>query len=102
MKAMTHPARARRALATTLASLLTASFALGQTTDEALRRLQEENAALRKRLAEIEVRAAPAPAPATTTAPARGATAAPSASAVVSTSTEGVQTLSPFEVRTDK
>jgi outer membrane receptor protein involved in Fe transport len=99
---MTNPAhRARRALATTLAALLTASFATGQTTEEALRRLQEENAALRKRLAEMDQRpsAAPAAVAPTTTRSTALPTAAEMAAAPGS---EDAQLMSPFEVKTDK
>ncbi len=99
--AKTNPAnRARQALAATLAALLTASFATGQTNDDALRRLQEENAALRKRLAEMETKpsAAPAATPARSVAtPSSGEVAGASAS-----SDENVQILTPFEVKTDK
>jgi outer membrane receptor protein involved in Fe transport len=100
---MTIPAhRARHALAATLAALLTVSFASGQTGDAAaLRRLQEENAALRKRLAELEVRTTPAPTPAPSAAPATRGAAAPAASTLV-TPEEGVTVLSPFQVNTDK
>lgn len=100
----TTPAdRLRCALAIGLAALLTVS-ASGQTDSDALRRLQEENAALRKRLAEIEGQAqpAPAPAPAPSAAPARPAfddrqiqTQAPPAD-------PDVVVLSPFTVRTDR
>lgn len=97
---MTQPAhRARRALATTLASLLTVSFATGQTTDEALRRLQEENAALRKRLAEVETRGSAAPAAPSASA---SATARPTAVPTPGEVGEGVQVMGPFEVKTDK
>ncbi|PAW64187.1 MAG: hypothetical protein B9S34_13030 [Opitutia bacterium Tous-C1TDCM] len=95
--------RARQALAASLAALIAATSVSGQTADAAaLRRLQEENAALRKRLAEFETRVAPAPAqaPATATAtpPASAVGAAPARLATDS----GVATLTPFEVKTDK
>ena len=97
---MTNPAhRTRCALVTTLAALIAAPFAFGQSAAD-VRRLQEENAALRKQLAEMQGRTAPAPAPAPAAAP-RAATAAPAASAPLATD-EGVQTLSPFEVKDDK
>jgi outer membrane receptor protein involved in Fe transport len=99
---------ARRTLATMLAAVLTAPIAMAQTTDaETIRRLQEENAALRKRIAEFEGRpTAAAPAPATTATP-RTTTAAPPAvttTGPVGTlrTDEGVQQLSAFEVRTDR
>src|SRR5205809_43892 len=99
--AMTHPAhRARRALVTSLAALLTASFATGQTTDESLRRLQEENATLRKRLAEVETRSAPASAATST----RNVPTAAQVGSAPANSTESsdVQLMSPFEVNTSK
>jgi outer membrane receptor protein involved in Fe transport len=98
--AMTHPAnRTRRALVTSLAALIAVSCAHGQTSDESLRRLQEENAALRKRLAEIEPRAA---APATSTTRTTAMPTAAQVAAAPANSTEDVQVLSPFEVKTDK
>ncbi len=104
---MTQPANpARRALATALAVLIAAPFASAQSGDAAaLRRLQEENAALRKQLAEFQAKGptAPAipPAPAASTAPAaRPATPGRTASALGTD--EGVQALTPFEVRSDK
>ena len=75
-----HATRARKALAFGLAAMLTVSYASGQTTDpDALRQLQEENAALRKRLAAIEGSAQPAPtaAPAATTPATSSAPALP-------------------------
>ncbi len=104
---MTRPAySARRTLATTLAVLSVAPFALAQSGDaSALRRLQEENAALRKQLAEVQAKGAtataiqPAAAPAARTpvASSSGPTPAPALG-----TDEGVTTLSPFEVKTDK
>jgi outer membrane receptor protein involved in Fe transport len=105
----THSAlRARRALAAGLAALITASLAQGQTPSaDRLRRLEEENAALRKQLADFEARlgrqaapaAAPAAAPTATAAP----TAGPAAPARANLGTDsGVQALSPFEVKSDK
>ena len=110
MKPMTKPAPvARRALATTLAALVTASFASGQSSDaDSLRRLQEENAALRKQLAEFQAKGATAPAipPASMpAAPASRPATANTASTSAGTSyvsEEGVTTLSPFEVKSDK
>ena len=105
---MTQPAHlARRSLATALAALLAVPFASAQSGDAAaLRRLQEENAALRKQLAEFQTKgttapaippAAPAARPAATTAP------APARSGVATTATEeGVIVLSPFQVNTEK
>lgn len=95
--------RARHLLSIGLVTLVTASVAYGQTGDaDSLRRLQEENAALRKRLAELEGQAKPAPAPAPAAAP---VSAQPSSSAVPvvsGVSEDGTVTLSPFEVRSDK
>ncbi len=81
------------------ASVALPSFA---QSPEALRQLQEENAALRRRLAEMEGRSTPAPA--TTTAPAaRPASAAPAMASAGSLPSEGeIAVLSPFEVKTDK
>jgi outer membrane receptor protein involved in Fe transport len=92
---------ARRSLAMSLAVLCVAPAALAQSGDAAaLRRLQEENAALRRQLAELQGRASPAPAarPAAPTAATPGTTPA---AARLGTD-EGVQVLSPFEVKTDK
>lgn len=92
--------RASQALAFGLAALLTVSPAFGQSADsDALRRLQEENAALRKRLAEIEGSAQPAPA-----APASQA-AAPTAaqpSMAAEPTDPNTLVLSPFQVTSDK
>ena len=90
-----------RLLGLGLATTLALPPGLAQDADS-LRRLQEENAALRKRLAEAEGRAPAAP------APARAATtpAAPAAAASVARTTaatdDGATLLSPFEVRTDR
>ena len=60
---MTHPAHlARRSLAIALAALLAVPFASAQSGDAAaLRQLQEENATLRKQLAEARSQATTAP-----------------------------------------
>ena len=85
----------RKLLSFCLAVSLTASAGFGQTTDaNAVRRLQEENATLRKRLAELEGKAAP------TAAPATMASKAPAPSSLKTD--EGVVALSPFQVNTDK
>lgn len=98
-----HPAaHIRSALAIGLATLLTLS-ASGQSSDsDSLRRLQEENAALRKRLAEIEgtAKPAPSPAPVQTAAPMTPAPATPVSSALSTDS--DVVTLSAFEVKSEK
>ncbi len=94
----TPATRARQALAFGLAAMLTVSSAFGQTDSDALRRLQEENAALRKRLAEIDgAKAQPAPAQAEQAAP---AAARPSRAADPVDADTLV--LSPFEVKSDK
>jgi outer membrane receptor protein involved in Fe transport len=90
--------RARKLLTIGLAALLTTSTALAQSGDDAVRRLQEENAALRKRLAEIEGQAQPAaPAAQPATAP-----AAAQPSVAVEPADPDVYVLSPFEVKSDK
>lgn len=87
-----------------LAALLASTATQAQSADsDALRRLQEENAALRKQLAAMQGSATTtSTAPAPTTAP---AVAPVSRGTVASRSTlaldENVQTLSPFEVSTD-
>ncbi len=97
--------RVRRTLATSLAALIAASFASGQTPNaDALRRLQEENAALRRQIAEFESRIAPAATtPATSTAPVAPVTTTSAPGTARSTSMaapggSGIVTLSPFEV----
>lgn len=99
----TYPTnRARYFLAFGFAALLTVSPAFGQSGDsDALRKLQEENAALRRRLAELE--GAPRPAAVTPAAPAaqtpRESTAPVVTGPTVSAEGEEVLVLSPFEVR---
>lgn len=91
--------RASQALAFGLAALLTVSPAFGQSADsDALRRLQEENAALRKRLAEVEGSAQAAPA---AQAPQSAPTAAQPSIAAEPTDPDTL-VLSPFEVKTDR
>ena len=91
--------RAQKLLAIGLAALLTTTIATAQSADtDALRRLQEENAALRKRLAAIEGQAQPAPAP--TAQPAAPTTAQPATTA--EPVDKDVYVLSPFEVKSDK
>lgn len=101
--------RARRALAASMAALITATFAYGQAPSAAeMKRLQEENAALRARIAEFEARlAGPQAQPATVTTTTTATTTTPGTGPVAPTrstmrSDEGVMTLSPFEVKTDK
>ena len=91
--------RARQALAYGLAAMLTVTAASGQSADsDALRRLQEENAALRKQLAAMEGKA-PAAAPAATSAQAPAAAQPSLAAEPVDPNTH---VLSPFEVKADK
>lgn len=105
MKPPLHTPRARQALAFGLAAMLTVGPAFAQSADsDALRRLQEENAALRRRLAEIEGRAQPAPAQ-----PAAPAATAPAASPTTTAVPASAQpsdpdtvVLSPFVVRNEK
>ena len=92
--------RARQALAFGLAAMLTVSPAFGQTADsDALRRLQEENAALRKRLAEVEGAKPAQPAPAAQTGQSATATQPSMAADPVDKDT---LVLSPFQVTSDK
>jgi len=72
---------------------------MGYAADsDALKKLQEENAALRKRLAALEGSTTPASAPAAAPAAAGAATAkAPSMQA-----DDGVQTMTAFEIKSDK
>ena len=96
--------RAKKLVSLCLATSVAASTVFAQApAGDALRRLQDENAALRKRLAEIEGKAAPAApkAPAPAAAPtAAKAPAAPAASRLATD--EGVAVLSPFQVKSDK
>ncbi|HVU35647.1 MAG TPA: TonB-dependent receptor [Opitutaceae bacterium] len=95
--------------------MLSITTAHGQSSDaDTIRRLEEENAALRKQLATLQSQpAAPATSPATAepaapaaAAPASTGPVAPTASAnagtVASKTDDGTLVLSPFEVRTDK
>ncbi|MFO1450428.1 MAG: TonB-dependent receptor [Opitutaceae bacterium] len=98
--------RVRHHLAIGLAALLTATAAQGQTAAaDSVRRLQEENAALRKRLAEMEGKAAPAAPAATAARPAAASPTGPTVSGerlTNETPESGVVALSPFEVTSDK
>lgn len=103
--------RSRQILALGLASLMTITPAFAQSGDsDVIRRLQEENAALRQRLAEVEARSST---PSTAAAPAAPApTAAPSspsapvvsspAGATSTVADDGTIVLSPFDVRSDQ
>ena len=92
--------RGRSLVAGCLAALLATSVASAQTSDaDSLRRLQDENAALRARLAALEGSAptAPTAAPtATTTSP------APAQRQASLAMDDGVQRLSPFEVTSER
>jgi len=84
--------------------MLTVTYASGQTADsDALRRLQEETAALRKRLAEVEGSATPAKpaAPVATTPAAPAASPAPAAT-VAPAAESNTLVLSPFVVNSEK
>ena len=92
--------RSSKYLVACLAALIAASApSLRAAASDDLQKLQDENAALRKRLAQLEgnAEATNAAAPATT---AGQATAAPTAGSLGTD--EGVQTLSPFQVKEDK
>jgi len=93
--------RLRKLVAVSLAALLTATSASGQTADaETIRRLQEEVASLRRQLGQVESNTTT-----TTTTPARAITATPVTTAPAARNLrtdEGIQVLTPFEVRSDK
>ena len=93
-------ARSRTYLSLGLATLLAVPNGFAQSD---MRSLQEENATLRKRLAELEAKAGPAPA-APAASRAAAAPAAPSRAIPVETASasEDVVQLSPFQVNTDK
>ncbi len=102
----THPpttlvARVRTYLSLGLAASLAIPISFAQSTAD-LRRLQEENAALRKQLATLESQAASATPSAATTARPAGAPAAAAAPATSEMTGEEVVQLSPFQVNTDK
>lgn len=96
-------ARSRKYLGLCLAALVTASSTPVWAQDSEVQRLQEEVAALRRRLAEAEGRATAAPTvPATTTADPAVATASVPATAATLGTDAGVESLSPFEVASEK
>jgi outer membrane receptor protein involved in Fe transport len=105
MKPTTHSALCVRiALAATLTVLVSVSALTARASDaDELRRLREENAALRKRIADLEVREVK-----TTTAPAAAAAAAAPRTSTSTTSTAAVPTdsevmvMSPFQINSDK
>ena len=90
--------RVMKYLSLGLAAMLAIPTGFAQPSPADISRLQEENAALRKRLAELEGRAAPA-APGRTAPAASATVVAPAAAASVG---EDVTVLSPFEVKSDK
>ncbi len=92
--------RLRSALAIGLATLLTVSASAQSSESDALRRLQEENAALRKRLALIETNAQPA-APVAAQAQAASPSTAATPSPRLSVDPD-VTILSPFDVKSDR
>lgn len=96
--------RAKKIVSLCLAASIAAGTAQAQTPSaDSLRKLQDENAALRKRLAELEGKAAPAaPAPAAAAPAASTAKAASAPAAAKLATDDGVAVLSPFQVSEDK
>jgi len=103
--------RAKQTLAVGLAAMLSVSTALGQPVDaDTVRRLQEENAALRRQLAEIQTSKAATPAPAApASTPAAPASAPASSTPVAASATPSTApadpdtvVLSPFIVNSEK
>jgi len=94
-------ARVRTYLSLGLAASLAIPISFAQSTTD-VRNLQEENAALRRRLAELEGRGA-APAPAAQPVSAAPAVMAPAPSGTTTSSSNGeITVLSPFQVSTDQ
>ncbi|MDB6126534.1 MAG: hypothetical protein JWM35_430, partial [Verrucomicrobia bacterium] len=92
--------RPSKYLVACLAALVAVSAPnLRAASSDDVQKLQEENAALRKRLAQLEG-SADATTTTTTTTTTSGATSAPAAGSLGTD--EGVQTLSPFQVKDDK
>ncbi|MDQ5978358.1 MAG: iron complex outerrane recepter protein, partial [Verrucomicrobiota bacterium] len=92
--------RTRKLLAIGLAGLLVATTASAQSADtSSLRQLQEENAALRKRLADLEAKSQPA-APATPAVASAPTQATPVAAP--EPTDKNLLILSPFEVKSEK
>lgn len=92
------PDRVSRYLSLGLAASLALPTGFAQSTEE-FRRLQEENAALRRRVAEMEGRSAPAPQAAS---PRAIAPASSPALPAPGTTAEGITVLSPFQVNSEK
>ncbi len=101
MKSETSTApRTKKYLVSCLAALMAVSAPMGFAADnDALKKLQDENAALRKRLAALEGSSTQAAAPA---AAAPAAAAGTAAKGSTMQADAGVQTLSAFEVKSDK
>ena len=106
-----HPGTARSALLVTLMALMATPPGYAQGADaDALRRLQEENAALRRRLAELEGTRTTTPATRTPTTEELTSPAAATPRARATTGSrlgdtpteEGVTALSPFEVSSER
>jgi outer membrane receptor protein involved in Fe transport len=93
--------RTQQVLAIGLAALLTSSTAFGQSDADSVRRLQEENAALRKKLATLEGQAQPA-APAAQPAAAAPAPVAAQPTMAAQPADSEVVVLSPFEVTSER
>ena len=93
--------RASKYLVTCLAAALAVSApGLRAAASDELQKLQEENAALRKRLAQLEGNAESTSSAAPTAATTGQATTAPTAGSLGTD--EGVQVMSPFQVKDDK
>ena len=94
--------RASKYLVACLAALVAVSApTVRAATSDELQKLQDENAALRKRLAQLEGNAEASSTTTTTTTTSTGqATSAPTAGSLGTD--EGVQTLSPFQVSSSK
>ncbi len=103
MKSETSTApRTKKYLVSCLAALMAVSAPMGFAADnDALKKLQDENAALRKRLAALEGSSTQAAAPAAQAARQTSGPVAPTTRPSMQAD-EGVQSLSAFEVKTDK
>ncbi len=100
LETSTASPRTKKYLVSCLAALMAVSAPMGFAADsDAVKKLQEENAALRKRLAALE--GSTAPAASTTTTTTTTAAAAPAATSSMQADA-GVQTLTAFEVTGEK